>query len=68
MTIDIICPLYNAEMYIEDLHTSILKQRNVEISSINYILTKGKDNTEQILNVITRLLNHQSFRIRIQEK
>lgn len=49
MTIDIICPLYNAEMYIEDLHTSILKQRNVEISSINYILTKGKDNTEQIL-------------------
>ena len=49
MTIDIICPLYNAEKYIENLHASILKQKNVNILSINYILTKGKDSSEDIL-------------------
>ena len=49
MTIDIICPLYNAEIYIENLHASLLRQENVNILSINYVLTRGKDNTEQIL-------------------
>ena len=48
-TIDIICPLYNAEKYIEKLHRNIRKQQNVEINSINYVLTKGTDNTENIL-------------------
>ena len=49
MTIDIICPLYNAEKYINKLHESIKKQKDVEINSINYILTKGNDNTEKVL-------------------
>lgn len=49
MTIDIICPLYNAEKYIEKLHNNILKQENVNISNILYILTESKDNTEEIL-------------------
>lgn len=49
MTIDIICPLYNAENYIEKLHNNILKQENVNISNILYILTESKDNTEEIL-------------------
>lgn len=49
MNIDIICPLYNAENYIEKLHKSILMQENVNINSINYILTKSKDSTEKIL-------------------
>lgn len=49
MTIDIICPLYNAEKYIELLHKSILNQKNVKINSINYAITKGKDHTEDIV-------------------
>ena len=31
MTIDIICPLYNAEEYLENLHKSLLKQENVNL-------------------------------------
>lgn len=49
MTIDIICPLYNAEKYINKLHENLRKQQNVDINSINYILTKGNDNTENML-------------------
>lgn len=47
MTIDIICPLYNAEQYIDELQYSIEMQENVEILNIRYIITKGKDNTEE---------------------
>ena len=36
MTIDIICPLYNAEKYIKDLDAILKKQKNVEIKNINY--------------------------------
>lgn len=49
MNVEIICPLYNAEQYIEDLDKSFKMQKNVEIKKISYILTKSKDNTEQIL-------------------
>lgn len=49
MSIDIICPLYNAEYYIEELHESLLKQKNVKINKIQYILTKSTDRTEYIL-------------------
>ena len=49
MNIDIICPLYNAETYIERLHNSLLKQKDVNISSIKYVLTKSNDKTEFIL-------------------
>lgn len=50
MTIDIICPLYNAENDIDFLHKSLLMQKNVSINEIKYILTECKDNTEKILN------------------
>lgn len=49
MKIDIICPLYNAEKYIEKLHHSLMMQKNVEINSVNYILTRSSDRTEMIL-------------------
>lgn len=49
MNIDIICPLYNAEEYILDLHHSLLRQKDVNINKINYILTRSSDNTELIL-------------------
>lgn len=47
MTIDIICPLYNAEQYIDNLQKSIEIQENVKIENIRYIITKGKDSTEE---------------------
>ena len=47
--IDIICPLYNAEKYIDKLHGSFLKQKQVNINEIKYILTECGDNTEKIL-------------------
>lgn len=49
MTIDIICPLYNAEKYLKSLHNSLLIQKDVNLNSINYVLTKSKDKTEDIL-------------------
>lgn len=53
MNVEIICPLYNAEKYIEDLDKSLKKQKNADIQKISYILTKSKDNTEQILKNIS---------------
>ena len=49
-SIDIICPLYNAEAFIENLNNSLLKQEKVKINKINYILTESKDKSESILN------------------
>ena len=46
--IDVICPLYDAEEYIENLHKSLLMQ-NTSINNISYILTESKDNTEKYL-------------------
>ena len=60
MTIDIICPLYNAENDIEGLHKSLLAQKNVELKEIKYILTESKDKTEEILNQLK--VNYQKIR------
>lgn len=48
-TVDIICPLYNAEKFIDNLHASLLKQENVNINEIKYVLTESSDNTEKYL-------------------
>lgn len=49
MKVDIICPLYEAGNYILNLNDSLLKQENVNINKIQYVLTKSKDNSEKIL-------------------
>lgn len=49
LSVEIICPLYEAEKFLPNLHKSFLQQENVKISRIHYILTKSKDKTEQIL-------------------
>ena len=49
MKIDIICPLYKGEKYIKELNKNILKQKNVDINEIHYILTDTNDNSENIL-------------------
>lgn len=64
MNIDIICPLYNAEKYIEKLDCSIRKQKNVTINQIRYVLTKSTDNSEEILKKINakyKLIQPQDF-------
>lgn len=49
--IDIICPLYKAENYIENLHKSLIMQKGNFIASIKYVLTQCKeDKTETLLN------------------
>lgn len=49
MKIDIICPLYNAEKYIENLNRTLKMQKKVELNKIRYILTESNDNTEEYL-------------------
>lgn len=48
MKVEVLCPLYNAEQYIENLHNNIIKQKNVDFS-VRYLLTESKDDTESIL-------------------
>ena len=52
MNVDIICPLYNGAKYIENLHASLLMQKNVEINSIQYIITNTNDETESIVKTL----------------
>lgn len=69
MQIDIICPLYNAEKYIDKLQNSIEMQEDVEILNIRYIITKGKDNTEILVEniknnnkkVIYKVIDYKEF-------
>lgn len=49
MTVDVICPLYNAEKFIINLNNSIISQKNVQINEIKYILTESNDNSEEVL-------------------
>ncbi len=50
MMIDIICPLYNAEKYIENLDQSLKMQKDVKLNKIHYLLTESKDSSEELLN------------------
>lgn len=43
MTISVICPLYKAEKYIDDLDASLRRQENVNIVEIKYIVTKVEE-------------------------
>lgn len=53
MNIDIICPLYNAEKYIESLQKSIERQTTYNnIKNIRYIITKGNDGTSKYIKKI----------------
>ena len=54
MTVDIICPLYEAEGYLAGLHASFLKQKNVDLKNIRYVLTGSGDKTEDILKTLDR--------------
>ena len=63
--IDIICPLYNASKYINNLHKSFLMQENVDINNIRYVITKGSDDTEKIVkeldNCVYKVIESKDF-------
>ena len=42
MVVDIICPLYNAKKYIENLQKSLEMQKDVNINKIRYVITNRK--------------------------
>ena len=52
MKVSIVCPLYNASEYIENLNSNILRQDMSEIDELDiiYILTKSKDNSKELLD------------------
>lgn len=54
MSITVICPLYKASNYLDDLHQSIVNQKDVEIKEIKYILTDTKDDTEKKLKKLKK--------------
>lgn len=71
MDVEIICPLYNAEAYIEKLDKSLKKQKNVKFSKISYILTKSDDATQFLLDKISanyEVIEKKNFHIVYQEK
>ena len=47
MDITVICPLYKAEKYIDNLQKSLLMQKNVDLKEIRYILTNTNDGLEK---------------------
>ena len=51
MNISIICPIYNGQNYIENLHNNILKQKVQpgHTFQISYVLTRSSDDSEKIL-------------------
>ena len=58
MTIDIICPLYNAENYVEKQLKQIEKQTYFNyVKNIRYVITKGKDDTADIVREQQKINN-----------
>lgn len=49
MNIEVLCPLYNAEKYIDKLNANLNKQKKVKFN-IRYLLTESNDNTQEYLN------------------
>lgn len=49
MSVEIICPLYNASSFLLCLISSLKKQREVKDIKINFVLTDSSDDTESIL-------------------
>lgn len=63
-SITIICPIYNGEKYILELNRSILKQKNINLSAVRYIVTESADRTESVLqenNIPYELIKREEF-------
>lgn len=49
MKIEVLCPLYNAEKYIDKLNANLNKQKKVNFN-VRYLLTESNDNTQEYLD------------------
>ena len=64
MTIDVICPLYNAEKYIENQNKQIKNQSFYNnIKNINYIITESRDETLSIVEKLQKEDNKIKYNI-----
>lgn len=54
MDVTVICPLYKAEKYIDDLHASLMMQKNVDLREVKYILTDTKDGLEKKIETLEK--------------
>lgn len=63
-SIDIICPLYNGEKYVESQLKQIENQTIYnKVQNIRYIITKGNDNTEKIVKNLKQKNNKILYKI-----
>lgn len=58
-SIEIICPLYNAEKYLFNLHCSLEIQTGVNIKNIRYLITESTDRTVTLV----KTLRHCTYEI-----
>lgn len=64
MTIDVICPLYNAEKYIENQYKQIKNQSFYNnIKNINYIITESRDETLSIVEKLQKEDNKIKYNV-----
>lgn len=61
MKVSIICPLYNAQEYVEPLYMGIKTQVKVDITEIKFILTECKDKTEHLLKKMS--LDYEKIKV-----
>ena len=54
MSITVVCPLYKGSGYLDNLHKSIITQKDVEIKEIKYILTDTQDDSEKKLKTLKK--------------
>lgn len=58
-SIEIICPLYNAEKYLFNLHCSLEIQTGVNLKNIHYLITESTDRTATLV----KTLRHCTYEI-----
>lgn len=54
MDVTVICPLYKAGKYIDNLHASLMMQKNVDLREVKYILTDTKDGLENKIKTLEK--------------
>ncbi|MBO8427959.1 MAG: glycosyltransferase [Firmicutes bacterium] len=57
--VEVICPLFNGKSFVDTLVSSILKQKEIDIKRINFIITDTNDGTENHLVNIDNRINYK---------
>lgn len=65
MNIDIICPLFNGTVYLDDLHDSLLRQEKADLHEIHYVVTETGDGIQEKLKTkekcVFRTISRKGF-------